>query len=683
MGIKMKTKKYYLIISAFILFVTKVCANGLMMPTNTSYPKDFLRNTVTEVTVNINGLIAETTVYQEFLNESDITTNVVYSFPLPANARATEFIYWYKGKAYKAVLKVKEQATNPGTGEGGVAAEVNTYIGSNGIKIFLENVEPGMIQKVELHYINLCDYYLGNCTYTFPLNTSQFVTYPLDDLQFNVSINSNTVISGYELPNNPSFKILNSNGKNLGLEVSTPKAYLNNDFILKYETEQSTVGLDFYSAANDSLDGHFALLVRPQNEAVADSVFSKKVIFLISNAYSMYGANLEQSVNAISQSLDMLTSKDYFNIFVFNYTYQTWKSNPVPATATNISNAKSFLNLITSSYGSDLNSTLKAAINQFTNDSFSNSILIFTDGRAILDPKQIETVNNYHIGIFPIGIGSNLDREKLEMLAELNYGFVTYLNSSDNLSEEMFKVFNQISQPILKDVAFEYGGAGVYDVIPSKPRSTYAGSSFFMAGRYKTSGESVVSLAGKSVKGITAYDFHLNFNNATDKYKFVEPLWAKEMIDNIEREIEVYGETDSLKQKDIELSLMYGIRCKYTAYIADYQTPAADVEDIKNNSLGLPTSFLMGNYPNPFNPSTRIRFFLDANAGGKVKFVKIYNILGQLVMVIDITHLSSGWNEVVFNGKDIYGRLLPSGIYIVRLEVENKICNTLKINLIK
>ncbi|RQW02503.1 hypothetical protein EH222_13565, partial [candidate division KSB1 bacterium] len=107
------------------LLAMPLMADGLLMPVEENYPKDFLRNRLTHVTVKINGLIAETEVYQEFENEWDQAVDAVYSFPLPPDARATQFLYWVDDKIFRAVLKVREQATNPGTGEGGIVAEVN------------------------------------------------------------------------------------------------------------------------------------------------------------------------------------------------------------------------------------------------------------------------------------------------------------------------------------------------------------------------------------------------------------------------------------------------------------------------------------------------------------------------------------------------------------------------------
>ena len=102
-----------------VLAVSLAGADGLMLPAEPDYPHDFLRNRMTHVEVEMHGVVAVTSVYQEFVNEWHRETDAVYSFPLPPDARATEVLYWRDGKVLEAVLRVRDQAVNPGTGEGG------------------------------------------------------------------------------------------------------------------------------------------------------------------------------------------------------------------------------------------------------------------------------------------------------------------------------------------------------------------------------------------------------------------------------------------------------------------------------------------------------------------------------------------------------------------------------------
>jgi len=88
-----------------------------------------------------------------------------------------------------------------------------------------------------------------------------------------------------------------------------PKAYLNKDFEFSYLSDRSNLGVDFYSVDSDTMDGHFSLFIRPQDKVKQDSVMAKRIFFLLSNSSGMYGSRLNQSITAISQSLDQLSSK--------------------------------------------------------------------------------------------------------------------------------------------------------------------------------------------------------------------------------------------------------------------------------------------------------------------------------------------------------------------------------------
>jgi len=79
-----------------------------------------------------------------------------------------------------------------------------------------------------------------------------------------------------------------------------------------------------------------------------------------------------------------------------------------------------------------------------------------------------------------------------------------------------------------------------------------------------------------------------------------------------------------------------------------------------------PASFrLLGNYPNPFNPSTRIQFSVSQNAR---TMLRVYNVLGQAVATLFDDEASSGRiYEVDFSG---IGH--SSGLYFIRLESGGK-----------
>lgn len=73
---------------------------------------------------------------------------------------------------------------------------------------------------------------------------------------------------------------------------------------------------------------------------------------------------------------------------------------------------------------------------------------------------------------------------------------------------------------------------------------------------------------------------------------------------------------------------------------------------------------LTGNYPNPFNPTTTVRFELAAATHAQVS---IFDVTGRLERVLVDATLPAGRHEVSWDGRDSAGNTLPSGIYIARL----------------
>jgi hypothetical protein len=83
--------------------------------------------------------------------------------------------------------------------------------------------------------------------------------------------------------------------------------------------------------------------------------------------------------------------------------------------------------------------------------------------------------------------------------------------------------------------------------------------------------------------------------------------------------------------------------------------------------------------PNPFNPSANIEYHL--NKADNVK-LEVFNQKGQRVNVLVDGPQASGRHDIRWNGTDATGRLVPSGIYFLRVS-SGKDCRTTKAVLAK
>lgn len=108
-----------------------------------------------------------------------------------------------------------------------------------------------------------------------------------------------------------------------------------------------------------------------------------------------------------------------------------------------------------------------------------------------------------------------------------------------------------------------------------------------------------------------------------------------------------------------------GTRNSIASALVNFFGQATDLsEDMKQIT---PSGFLLTNYPNPFNPETKIQISIPAAQAGAVYSLSVYNLTGELVKTLFSGELSSGVHSMIWEGKNSEGMNQPSGVYIVRL----------------
>jgi hypothetical protein len=79
---------------------------------------------------------------------------------------------------------------------------------------------------------------------------------------------------------------------------------------------------------------------------------------------------------------------------------------------------------------------------------------------------------------------------------------------------------------------------------------------------------------------------------------------------------------------------------------------------------------LLGNYPDPFNPSTTIRYVLSEHSHVTLR---VYNMLGQLVKTLVDDYQVAGEHHAVWDGRNQANSAVSSGVYLYRLTVGNSV----------
>ncbi len=127
-----------------------------------------------------------------------------------------------------------------------------------------------------------------------------------------------------------------------------------------------------------------------------------------------------------------------------------------------------------------------------------------------------------------------------------------------------------------------------------------------------------------------------------------------------------------LTQVSFQIS-SFGIDKNNELYICGYNTGKiyrlrSTATTIERSEISLPTSFHLGqNFPNPFNPSTTIRYSVQEPS---FVLLSIVSIDGRLIRHLVQHHHAPGTYSIQWDGADERNNSLPSGVYLYRLSTD-------------
>ncbi len=109
-------------------------------------------------------------------------------------------------------------------------------------------------------------------------------------------------------------------------------------------------------------------------------------------------------------------------------------------------------------------------------------------------------------------------------------------------------------------------------------------------------------------------------------------------------------------------------------FINRYQYLSLGEKEITNNFE------LYKNYPNPFNPQTKIIFGIPHEADIRIL---IYDILGRKIKEINYENLNAGKHSIIWNTKDDFANNVAPGVYFCQLNSNTGYTETIKMILLK
>ncbi|XP_014854911.1 PREDICTED: inter-alpha-trypsin inhibitor heavy chain H3-like isoform X1 [Poecilia mexicana] len=560
----------------------------------------------------VNGRYATTVITSRVANRMNQSKEIVFHVQIPKNAFISKFRMMMDKEVFDGVVKTKERAQQQYNQAVllGQSAGIVSSVGRT-MEEFKTSVAVAAHKKVtfELTYEELLKRTHGK----YELQIHARPMQPVRDFKVDVHIHEKAGISFINVKGGLS-TLANAITKTHADKQAWVHFYptvdqqktcercgergLNGDLVIVYDVNQDN-GLGDVKI----LDGYFVHHFAPSNLPR----IPKNVVFVIDKSGSMSGRKMDQTRTALIHILNDLTEDDFFGIISFNHAIFHWKTELVPAIASNVERAKEFAQSIRDGGATNINDALLEGARMLNAQSRegSASILIFlTDGDPTAGETNLERIQSNvreavaeKFPLYCLGFGSDVNFEFLEKMSLQNNGVARriYVDSDADLQLKGF--YEEVATPLLTDITMIYVGGS--NLTKTNFSQYYNGSEIVVAGEITDNNVETFTpqvVAYSSNRRVT----FSNTSGSTDQpsetvaENLLQRVWAyltvKQLLD---RELLLSGpEKEKVSKEALELSLKYSFVTPLTSMVVTKpQGEESVLHKPKEGAATFPSSF--------------------------------------------------------------------------------------------
>jgi Ca-activated chloride channel family protein len=446
------------------------------------------------------------------------------------------------------------------------------YAGRDLFKVRVFPIEPRSRKPIKISYTELLRSDAGTVTYLYPLSTEKFSARPIKSLSVKIELKSAEPLASIY---SPSHKVeIKRDGPNravIGYESKDEKP--DTDFQLVYSSETRDVGLRLITYKPDGDDGYFLLLAAPTLSNQTKPA-AKDVVFVVDTSGSMAGAKLQQAQKALRFCVENLNADDRFEIVRFSTEAEPLFHELVLADSDHRKRANGFIDDFKPIGGTAIADALQSALKVRPDKSDRPFVVIFlTDGLPTVGTRNPEEIvanikKASGVRIFSFGIGSDVNTQLLDQIAEGTRAFSQYVLANEDLELKVSNFYTRIKEPALTNLKLDLsGGVRTAKMYPADLPDLFKGDQLVVAGRYSGAGDVEAKLTGNVVGREQTFTYKLHFDDRKTTDDYVPRLWATRRVGFLLDEIRIHGETAEVRDETIELARKYGIVTPYTAYL--------------------------------------------------------------------------------------------------------------------
>ncbi len=559
----------------------------------------------TRVKAQIAGLVSTVVVTQEFENPYTMPIEAVYVFPLPHHAAVYGMKMIIGDRVVEGIIKPRSEAQElyQQAKQQGKTASLLDQERPNIFTQSVANILPGDNILVELSYFHDLDYEKGQVEFVFPTvvgpryisghasgrtgnGWSDDTTRVPDGSRISPPLLPPGVRSGHEIEievqmdTGVPFRDLETPSHAIRVDRHGPSRAIvtlarrdripNKDFVLRWKTnpEGPVAG---WVTHHDDLGGYFLLMLEPEARIPRTETASREYVFVVDTSGSMNGFPLDQCKRLIERCLKDLQEEDSFQVILFAGSASTFAPAPVPATPANIRKAMEYVKGARGGGGTEFLPALEKALKHPVDRDRSRIVLFLSDGYIGYEAQVLKYMdqNMGSANIFPMGIGTSVNRYLIDAMARIGKGKPFYLRPDENAEDTVGKFFEYVSRPSVTGIEVDFEGLPVYDLWPEKVPDLFAGRPVTLVGRFDRGASGKITLTGWLAGRRWKQTLEVELPDEEPANPGLPILWARKRIEALSDRLAI-GELqeEEAKEQITELGLRYSLMSAYTSFVA-------------------------------------------------------------------------------------------------------------------
>ncbi|MEP6924996.1 MAG: TonB family protein [Pyrinomonadaceae bacterium] len=541
----------------------------------------------TDVKAEISGFLNRVRVRQEFENNFNEKIEAVYTFPLSNTAAVDDMTMTIGTRVVKGKIMRREEARNvyETARNNGQAAALLDQERTNIFTQSVANILPNEKVTIEISYVETLKYDAGTYEFVFPTvvapryNPSQVadankISPPVapaemragHDISIEVALDAGVPVESIASKSH-QIETNQLSASRAVVRLKDSDNIPNKDFILRYDVSGKKIN-DAVLTHRDERGGFFTLILQPPDNPPAQDVTPKEIVFVLDTSGSMGGFPIDKAKEAMKLALDGLYPNDTFNLITFAGDTAILFDKPVPATKENLQKAQEFLAGRRGSGGTEMMTAIKAALEPSDAADHIRVVCFMTDGEIGNDNEVIAEVQKHkNARVFSFGIGSSVNRNLLDKIAEEGRGEAEYVSLNDDGSAAAKRFHERVRSPLLTDVEIDWNGLPVADVYPARIQDLFSAKPVVVYGRYTGAANGTIRLKGKSAGQTIVREIPVTFPGNEPAHDTLATLWARSRIDDLTKQ-DYTNQKPEIKDAITNLGLEFRLLTAFTSFVA-------------------------------------------------------------------------------------------------------------------